>query len=321
MNNPEDMPVDINEMRDWLKERQASGYSWSAMAKESGIPSSTLSLFAGGSYTGNKDNIAKRIFQYRQKVEMQQDRSTQVLQEARFIDLPSARRVQFLLEWAHMGRITVAAMGPGTCKSMTAEHYKASLGATVWLAEMRQTTSSVTAMMAEVMKAMGLTSSSGWRQQRSAQIIDFVRHKRGLLIIDEANHLGWDALEEIRGWHDAAGLGVALLGNDELMLRIRGGAHRHQYARLNSRIAKMHVQDVPLEADVAGWCDAMDIVEPAIRKLLTEIAVSPGHGGLREVKQILEAAHMLAIGEEADLDLRHFREAADTRTTVQRRQA
>ena len=46
-----------------------------------------------------------------------------------------------------------------------------------------------------------------------------------------------------------------------------------------------------MPGDIAAYCDAMDIVELDIRRLLTEAALSPGHGGLREVKQILEAAH------------------------------
>jgi hypothetical protein len=321
MNNPEDIAVDPAEMIEWIKAyRERRSLSWSALAKETGIPSGTLSTMCVGAYLGNLDNQAKRLYKFRQKVESQEVMQRNALAPTAFIETPSARRILTLLEIAHMGRITVAAMGPGNSKTKAAEHYSSSVSS-AWHVTMRQSHKTVSAMIAQVMAAMKLSSRSGWKSQRSNQVADFVEGQNGLIIVDEANHLSWESLEELRGWHDVTGVGLALLGNEELMMRIQGGANRHAYARLNSRIAHYHVQDKPTEADVSAYLNAFDIDDPASRRELTRAALAPTSGGLREVKQILEFANMLAIGDEKPLEHEHISQAMQSRATSQMRRA
>lgn len=325
MNDPENMPIDVDAMIAWLgAHRDRKSLSWSALATDSGIGAATMSAFMARSYNGSYENVARRVFQYKQKVESQDTRSVQALEAAPFIHMPTAKRVLFLLEWAHLGRIVVAGMGPGTCKTVAATHYKASVGDTVYLATIEPMAGSPSAMTAEVMRAMGITSRSGWGQQRSAQVQAHVDGRRALLIVDEANHLEWKALEQLRTWHDKTGLGIALLGNEELITTLSGRdgkLNRHAYARLNSRVAKRHLQDLPVPADVEAYCDHFEILEPEIRAMLIDIALAPGRGGLREVKYVLETAHMLAIGDDAPLSPEHFREAVGTRATTTLRRA
>ena len=322
MNNPDDMPIDVEEMVKWLKShKEMTGISWAALSKASLIGESTLSALYGGSYKGDWAAQARKIFRYRQKVESQRERSRTALSPVSFIPTPTARRVQFLLEVAHMGRITVGAMGPGTGKTRTAAHYVASMQPT-WMCTMLPSGGQVSSMVGRVMQSMGLIAKHSWTSVRSAQVIEFLMNRRGLLIIDEAGNLTRDALEELRSWHDVTGVGICLLGNEELMMRIRGGENRHAFARLSSRIANYVVQDMPLVADVEAYLDAMDIIEPDMRRPLVEIGTSPGHGGLREVQQILESANMLAIGSDETLGWDHVRSARDNRaTTIVRRAA
>jgi len=320
MNDPANLPISFGDMLEWLLDyRQQKHLSWAALARSSGIPEGTLTSIRSPSFQGNKDNIARRIFAFKQKVESQAARSQVALARPDFIETKTAGGLIFLMEWAQGGRMTAAAMGPGTGKTMTAEHYKASIGETVWLATMKKTTKSPTAMIAQVMRSMGLHNTSGWAQQRSGQVEEFVRGKQGLLIIDEANHLELDSFEEIRSWHDSTGLGVCLLGNEEMVARIRGGEKRHAYARLNSRIAHFHIQDLPYEEDAAAYLDAMDIDDPALRRPLIEVAIATGHGGLRELRHTLESAHMLAITQEQPLGIDHVRKAIASRTIDARR--
>lgn len=324
MNDPSNMPIDIDAMIEWLAaHRDRKSLSWSALATDSGIGAATLSAFMARTYNGNNENVARRVYQYRQKVESQEASSQLALESAPFIPMPTANRLLFLLEWGHMGRVVVAGMGPGTCKTESANRYKASVGETVFLATMEPSTGSAHAMLGEVLTAMGITPS-GHFAQRSKQVREYVRGRRALLIIDEANYLEWKALEQLRAIHDKEGLGIALLGNEELITTLTsrdGKQSRHAYARLNSRVAKRHLQDMPVAGDVAAYCDHFDIVEPEIRAMLTEIAQTPGRGGLREVKFVLETAHMLAIGDDAPLAPKHFHEAVSTRATVTLRRA
>lgn len=321
MNDPATIEVDFDEIVEWLHQHKAArGWSWQALSRDSGIPHGTLSTLSSPSFAGNREKISARIYAYRQKVESQTARATFALARPDYVETETALKLQFLAEWAMGGRITAAALGPGTGKSMTAEHVKASIGETVYLATMEPTTGSVTAMIAEVMRAMGLTNTSGWGQQRSAQIQSHVKGRKALLIVDEANHLSWDAFEMLRALHDKADLGIFLLGNKEMVERIRGGARSHAYARLNSRISQWLVRDLPLRADVEAFLDALArkeraLDEPQIREPLISVALAPGHGGLRELYQTLELAHTLAIAAEKPLELAHVRMAIGARMT------
>lgn len=322
MNNVDDYCPPFEDMVAWLERYKAdSRKSWSAISADSGIPPGTLSGVKANNYPGNPDNIARRLYQFKQKVESQAARQHLVLDGPRFVETPSARRILFLLEVAQLGRITVAAMGPGTSKSMSADHYRSSMGGTVWLVTLRKSNGHLAGMIREVVAAMGLMTKTSYTSQLSAHVVEHVRNKRGLIIVDEANHADLEALEELRGWHDETGVGIMLLGNEELMLRIRGSRNRHAYARLSSRIANYHIQDLPLESDITTYLDAAEIVETDMRRQLIEVGLSPGSGGLRDVHMVLETANMLAIGDDTVLTAKHIEEAIRSRATSTMRRA
>jgi len=315
MNNAETFPVDVESERAWINARKAElGLSWPALATF-GVPAGTLSTWATGSYQGNQERIAREVFRFRQLTQSQAERATGILTEPGYFETPTSRRLTGLLIWAHRGRITVGATGPGTGKDMTALEYAGSVS-NVWLATMRKSDSTVAAMCRRVLRAVGVdVRGGGAAQHMSEQVVDKVRGKRGLLIINEANHLGLDEIEEIRGWHDDVGVGVCLLGNEELLMRIEGGAKRDAYGRLNSRIAQRLIQTLPEDGDVAAFCDAWGLPDPAMRQMLTRIALSPGAGGLRECRQIVEQASMLAADEDRPLSFDDLRDAQSTRAT------
>lgn len=316
MNNAENFPVDVEEQRDWINAEKASkGLSWAALGSLAGIPGGTLSGFGGGSYAGNKERVAREVFKYRQLVESQAERAIGLVDRPDYFETETSRRLRGLLTIAHSGRITVAATGPGTGKTVTVREYAASV-ANCWVATMKPTTKTVNAMMSEVLRAIGSTTRAGYGSQLSRLIYESICFKRGLLVIDEANYLSLDALEEIRSWHDeVGGPGVALLGNEELLQRIENASKRDAYGRLNSRIASRHIQNLPVAVDVAAFCDAYQLDDAGMRALLTRIALTPGAGGLRECRQIVEQASLLAADDERPLALSDLRDAQSTRAT------
>lgn len=315
MNNADNFPVDVEEIRTWLNDhKQEKGLSWSQIGAASGIPTGTLSPFGTNRYAGDNGRIAREVFRYRQMLQSQDARSEGVQRDPGYFDTPTSARLRALLVIAHMGRITVGATGPGTGKDMAMLEYKAS-ASNVWTATMRPTTKTLNAMIGEVLRSVGGTPKGGWTRQLSQQVMTNISGRRGLLVINEANHLEWEALEEIRSWHDATGVGVCLLGNEELMMRIQGGPRRDAFARLNSRIAQSHIQNLPLADDVAAFCDAWGIADAGMRSLLTRIALTPGAGGLRECRQIVEGASMLAVDDGRALSLADLRYAQETRAT------
>lgn len=315
MNDPENFPVDVEAEREWAyAEKQRRGYSWPQFANVTGIPTGTLSTWVTGKYNGNLETIARKVFRYRQMIEAQRDQTGGLPVEPGYFETPTSLRIRALLVIAQMGRITLGATGPGTGKTMTTRHYQASVS-NCWVATMKPTTKTLNAMIGEVMRAIGGSAKTGWTRQLSHQVADMMKGKRGLLVIDEANNLELDAIEEIRAWHDETGVGVCFLGNEELLMRIEGGPKRDAYARLNSRIAQRHIQTLPMEQDVEAFCDAWGIEDSGCRRMLGQIALTPGAGGLREMRQLVEAGSMLAEQDERALTLHDLRDAQATRAT------
>jgi DNA transposition AAA+ family ATPase len=295
--------------------RTRTGKSWSALSRISNIPPSTIQLFATGRYTGDLQKTAMRVFAFRQKVESQEQRTGLVLAEPDYVETPTSRRIMILLEMAQSGRITIGAMGPGTSKTKAARHFQACMGESVYLLTLRQSTGGLGPMLRQLMLAMRLRPSGHGKAACSEQIIEHLQRSQSLIIVDEGNFATLESIEELRAIHDATKVGIAILGNEELAERIRGGRRSHQYARLARRIAKFYVQDLLTEEDIAAFLDAKNIDDARTRRLLVQVGTMPGHGGLGEVQQILETAHMLAIGDDKALEFEHVQAASGSRVT------
>ncbi len=311
------IPVDVEELRIWAsgyKDHHQPPLSWKAFGAQVGIPDGTLQPWCKGNYQGDNERIARTIFKFRQTLHARNEQSAMVPVDPGYFETETSRRIQTLLKIAHMGRITIAATGPGTGKTMASEDYMAK-AQPVWRATMEPTSKTVNSMCVAVQRCLGVEVKYLWAHGISTMIADRFRGRRGLLIIDEAQHLEWAAFEQIRAWHDSTGVGICFLGNEELLARIENGRQRDAFGRLNSRIAQRHVQRLPLAEDVIAFCDAWQLHDPGIRKYLNQIALTPGVGGLRECKMIVEAATYLAVSENRGLTLADLRDAQSERAT------
>lgn len=317
MINVKDLPVDVEEMRLWLngyREMFDPPMPWSQLAKVSEIPAGTLQPFCAGTYQGRNENVARKVFLFRQSVEAQTLRQGNLPTNPGYFDTKTSVRIMELLEIAHMGRITVCGTGPGTGKTMTIDEYAERAGP-VWKATMKPSTTGLLPMILQVHKALGIEPRRLSTADASTIVLQRMSGRRGLLVIDEANWLSLESIEELRNWHDETGVGICLLGNEELVQSIKTGRRRDQLARLLSRIANMHEQRMPEREDVRAFCDAWGIEQPDIRNYLEKIATTPDSGGLRECKQLIEAASMLAASEERGLSVADLRDVQMTRAT------
>lgn len=317
MINVTNLPVDVEEMRLWLvgyRNMTDPPVPWKQLGIEIEIPAGTLQPFAAGKYEGDNVKIARKLFQFRQSVEQQAIRQKALPTNPGFFKTDTSERLMALLEVAHMGRITAGATGPGTGKTMSVREYAES-AQPVWIATMKPSCSKLNAMILEVHRALGLEPRRITSADASRIVLDRVRGRKGLLVIDEANYLTIESIEEIRSWHDETGVGICLLGNEELLARIETGRHRDQFARLNRRIAMRHTQRVPVRGDVRAFCDAWGIIQPDIRTYLEKIALTPDSGGLGECQQLIESGSMLAAADDRGLSLSDLREAQMYRAT------
>src|SRR3546814_12333431 len=95
------------------------------------IPQGSISPWATGTYQGNGQNIAKKVYKYRQTLETQAARAATaqnagLSNEPDYVETRTGRILRGLMITAHAGEITYAATGPGLGKTKTACHYAAS---------------------------------------------------------------------------------------------------------------------------------------------------------------------------------------------------
>lgn len=317
MINVKDFPVDIEEMRLWLngyREMFDPPMPWSQLSKESGVPAGTLQPFCAGTYQGRNDNVARKVFLFRQMVESQSMRQASLPTNPGYFDTRTSLRMMDLLEIAHSGRITVVGTGPGTGKTMSIDEY-AERASMVWRATMSPSNGTLLSMIKAVLSGLGAEPRRLSTADASEMVMTRIAGRKGLLVIDEGNWLTLEAIEQLRYWHDITGVGICIFGNEKLVQTIKTGPKRDQLARLLSRIANMHEQRTPLPEDVVAFCDAWGIEHPDIRRYLQNIALTPDSGGLRECKQLVEAATVLAVGEDRGVSISDLRDAQSERAT------
>ena len=307
MNDPKNQPVDIDEQRRWLIDHKATtGAAWSELSRRIDIPQGTISQFGGDTYKGDNEKLAQKVFAFRQLLAAQAQIAVEAPTLPGFFRTPTSNNIESLLGWAQRGRITVISTGPGCGKTETARNYQAA-AASVWMATMAPSTAGVNNMQIEVLEALGDSDAVGTPQKLSRRIKERVRGTGGLIIVDEAQDLSEKAINEIRSWHDATGIGIALLGNEKVISRLEGGSRKAEYAQLYSRVGMRLVQNLPRAGDADAMCEAWEIGDEAIQAYVRKIAGQPG--GLRSCSMSLELGTMLASGDGTALTLSHLQDA------------
>lgn len=304
--NPTTGPASVTSIetaaeRRWLLDyKERTRLSWSDLGSQTGVPSGTLSQFGAATYAGNNDRVAADVARFRQKIAAQTNLDAEAPKIPEWYDTPTATRIMSLLSWAQRGRITVVATGPGTGKTKAVEHYR-DLMSNVWVATMAPSTAGVNNMQIATLEVLGERDARGTPQSLSKRIMDRVRRSGGLLVFDEAQHLSERSIEEIRFWHDKTGIGVALLGNEQVVSRLEGGSRRAAFAQLYSRVGMRHIQSVPQTDDADALAAAWGVTDPQQLQFIRRNSQRPG--GLRGITMMMELATMIAAGEGGPLSL------------------
>ncbi len=299
--------IDVAAEQRWLAAHKAdTGLSWAKLSARIGIPQSTISMFPGGTYAGKNEPLAEAVAKYRGRLEDQATIAAEMPEPPSYFETPTGRRIRTMLTIAQRGRIVVIAGGPGTSKTENIRNFRAN-GSNVWVATMAPSTAGVNTMQQTVLDAMGEPAAKGTPLALSTRIKKMVGESGGLIIIDEAQHTSEKALEEIRSWHDATGVGIALVGNEDVLHRLTLSSRADAFARLASRVGQRYIFRGPSEEDALALATAWNVEADDQRAFLAFVAKQPG--GLRTCTMVMETAWMLASGEGTGLSLGHLEDA------------
>lgn len=207
---------------------ESAGKTQSQVAQELGISPGALSSFLSGTYKAPHTIIVR--------IEDLADINTQknVAPTApAFKETSISKMVSQAIRYSHLqGKISVVYGDAGVGKTVAYRNYLESntlaIGITI-----SPTYASITGVNELIAEQLGVRERVARKQ--TAEIINKLRDSGRVLVIDEAQHLTVRALNHLRCISDESGVGICLIGNDEVYTKMKGSG-RADFAQLFSRI-------------------------------------------------------------------------------------
>lgn len=296
---------EIDDLRDRLKaHREKHGLSWADLAQVTGVAQGTLSTWIPGRYNNEKywenQEVPARVHRFFLSLAEKEQLEAAMPAEPDFQITASARRMLTCLAMAQLGDMALISAPPGCSKTATATQYAAT-HAQVFQVTCKPSTRGVNTLLIAILGAMGERDAKGTPQALSARVTARVRNANALILIDEAQHLSAQALDEIRGIHDDTGCGVALIGDETLLASLR------KYPQLYSRFGIRHTQNRPLVEDITAIAVAWGIRNGAELAFLHDIGRKTG--ALRAMTKTIRLAIRGARAGGAPMEVADLRDA------------
>jgi DNA transposition AAA+ family ATPase len=273
--------------------RVAGKRPMTVVAQETGIAYGTFSSWIGGTYAGNTSRIAAAGQRWIDAQATKSQTRAAMPKAPEFVETPTARAIISVLEFAQFTPdLVMIAGGAGVGKTTAVERHLAT-NPNVFVLTGEPCFSTPRMLLDCLKDVLGLTEKYS-SQTVSRAIVRRLQGTGGLVVVDEAQHLSSQSLDQMRTIHDLAKVGVALVGNETVYTRLEGHARQAQFAQLFSRVGMRISRTKPQQADIAKLIDAWGVEGADERRLLTDIARRPG--ALRGMTKALRMAHMLAAG-------------------------
>ncbi len=277
------------------------------ISRQSGISTGRLSPWLKGTYPGDTEALEAELARWIDAYNVRRIEAHALPTAPAWVDTPTGNRVLGALGYAQAaGDIAVVYGGAGLGKTTAISQYERS-HPNVWVATMTPATSTVVPALEEVAYALGLREVSGGAARIQRAIIARLRGTHGILVIDEAQHLGTAALDVVRALHDATEVGLALVGNESVYARMTGGNRAAYLDRLFSRIGKRVRLVRAAVADVDALIEGWGIDPKECRAVLHEIAAKPG--ALRAITKVMRLASRIAAGRKKPVSCEDIRAA------------
>ena len=235
----------INQLNDYMTR---TGASQTKVAKALGISSATLSYFLKKAYTGDTDAICEKVKDFlateneREKLRM----------KSGIVQTRTFKTIQTFCNLVLTHQICGMLTGDAGCGKTTALKDFAKAHPSVILIEADHGYTAK-ALFDELCAELGL-DDRGSLHQKLVRIVNKLKDSGRLIIIDEAEHLPYRALELIRRVHDKAGVGIALCGMPRLEKNVQGD--KNHYAQLNSRISAPCRAKLLDNADIKAYIES-----------------------------------------------------------------
>ena len=303
--------------RDVSRARAEDNLTEAEVSRRAEVAAGTLNSYLKGRYTGNNDPVAVALHRWLQSRRVSEELRQRLPRAPSFQPLATSRMIHQRIHYARaMGRIVLIAGVPGVSKTASASQYRADTPRT-WMATMEQASRGLPTMLLEILDAMGMTEERGTPQQLMRKIVAKGVEAEGVLLIDEAQHLSDQAIDQLRAINDKTRqlgrpLGIVMLGNEALYTKIGPTGSKAAFAQVSRRVAVRKYIIQPAREDVVAlshaWAAAnQEVLTARDVEFLVEIAMKPG--GLGNVEMTFEGALLAAFGTNEPLSLDHLQGA------------
>lgn len=229
MENTEKQQITEDEARQLiLNYKRDTGKSQSQIAQELGISGAKLSGFLNGSYAAPHTVIPQ--VQALMSVSKQKSIAPR---EPSFVETRVSKAVMNAIAYSHIqGKIAVVYGDAGVGKTVAINRYcqENSLAIKITISPSYASMSGVNELIADKLGVRERVSRKIY-----AEIISKLKDSGRVIIIDEAQHLTVRTLNHLRCMADESGVGITLVGNDEVYTKLKGSG-RADFAQLFSRI-------------------------------------------------------------------------------------
>lgn len=225
-----------------------TGASQTKVAKALGISAATLSYFLKGTYTGDVDAIVAKVKDFL-ATEAERERSRQ---KDGIIPTKTYKTIHKFCSLVLTHQVCGMLTGDAGCGKTTALKAFAKAHPSVIMVEADHgyTAKALFDELCDILTLEGRGSLHDKLNRVNQKLKDSGR----LIIIDEAEHLPYRALELIRRVHDKAGVGIALCGMPRLEKNVQGD--RQHFAQLNSRISAPCRAKLLDNADIKAYIES-----------------------------------------------------------------
>ncbi|CAK0735745.1 AAA family ATPase [Escherichia coli] len=273
------------------------------IALESGLSTGTISSFINDKYNGDNERVSQMLQRWLEKYHA----VAELPEPPRFVETQTVKQIWTSMRFASLTEsIAVVCGNPGVGKTEAAREYRRTNN-NVWMITITPSCASVLECLTELAFELGMNDAPRRKGPLSRALRRRLEGTQGLVIIDEADHLGAEVLEELRLLQESTRIGLVLMGNHRVYSNMTGGNRTVEFARLFSRIAKRTAINKTKKADVKAIADAWQINGENELELLQQIAQKPG--ALRILNHSLRLAAMTAHGKGERVNEDYLRQA------------
>ena len=258
-----------------------------AVAREMGVSTATLSQFLSETYPGDNHSVA---IKGKQLMELGAARQRLAVSPPICLKVKNTKRILTAVKLAHEAQHMLLIYGPAGCSKTTSlKHYSKQATGTVYV-ELDATMGSQRNAVIAVAEAIGDISTSRSTAQIMRSLLAELRDTNRLIIIDECQHLNERSFDALRAINDKAGVGIVFSGNKNVLKRMFGRMEP-EYDQLFSRFGEIvELKNRYSYDDIAGIYNSCPIDSECLDYLAD---VANKKGGLRRMdKQYKMAANI-----------------------------